>query len=189
MGVRARVEQNGTRKRGGVYQNRCGGCTTPPVVFWPSLFGFFVLDRTTRTAPAERGRTGAPPFVPLARHGERGVWHQVYPLVSHPPPAVGGVAPVRMYPCGEGSDARQRARADAPTRRVTVDHFIRIVGGGLVRLQRPPSGPAADGRLGDVLDQDAGGATRRGAAARRDSTDADRSRQLSTIKNWAAQRR
>ena len=29
-----------------------------------------------------------------------------------------------------------------------LDHFIRIVGGGGVRPQRPPSAPAADGRLG-----------------------------------------
>ena len=73
MGVTAGVEQNGTQTGGGVYQNRSGGCPTPPIVFSPSLFGFFVLDRTTRTAPAERERTGAtPPLSPLARHGQVG---------------------------------------------------------------------------------------------------------------------
>ena len=51
-------EQNATRKCGGG-----GGCGTPPVHLSPSLFGFVVLDRTTRTAPAARGETGAtPPF-------------------------------------------------------------------------------------------------------------------------------
>lgn len=62
-GVTAWVEQNGTQTVGGVYQKQRGGCHTPPVAFALSLFGFFVLDRTTRTAPAERERTGAtPPF-------------------------------------------------------------------------------------------------------------------------------
>ena len=70
MGVTAGVEQNGTQTGGGVYQKQSGGCPTPPVVSSLSLFWFFVLDRTTRTAPAERERTGAtPPFLPLARHG------------------------------------------------------------------------------------------------------------------------
>ena len=70
MGVTAGVEQNGTRKGGGVYQKQSGGCPTAPVAFSLARFGFFVLDRTTRTAPAERERTGAtPPFLPLARHG------------------------------------------------------------------------------------------------------------------------
>ena len=36
---------------------------TPRLHFTPLLFVFFVLDRTTRTAPAESGETGAtPPF-------------------------------------------------------------------------------------------------------------------------------
>ena len=64
------LEQNGTQTEGGVYQKQSGGCHMPPVVFPLSLFVFLVLDRTTRTAPAERERTGAtPPFSPLARHG------------------------------------------------------------------------------------------------------------------------
>ena len=48
---------------GGVTQTERGGCYIPP--FHVSLvpFGVFVLDRTTRTAPAVRERTGAtPPF-------------------------------------------------------------------------------------------------------------------------------
>ena len=97
---RAQGSDNGTRKQGGVYQKEKGECTTPPSIFSPSLFGLFVLDRTTRTAPAERERTGAtPPFSPLARFGEGwGVPPGVPPGVPHPP-AVVGVAPVLMYPC------------------------------------------------------------------------------------------
>ena len=70
-GVTAWVEQNGTQTERGVYQEQRGGCTTPPVVFALSLLVFFVLARRSRTAPAERDKTGGrpPPFVPLARHG------------------------------------------------------------------------------------------------------------------------
>ena len=69
-------------------------------MFPPAVFGFFVLDRPTRTAPAVQGRTGAtPPFWPLVRHGEGEVHHRVQHPALHPTPAVGGVAPVPMYPC------------------------------------------------------------------------------------------
>ena len=56
---RAQGSENGTRKQGGVYQKEKGGCTTPPSIFPPALFGFVVLDRPTRTAPAERDVPGA----------------------------------------------------------------------------------------------------------------------------------
>ena len=49
------------RQRGGWGRNRGMGCGTPTVYFPLVLFGLFVLDRTTRTAPAERERTGATP--------------------------------------------------------------------------------------------------------------------------------
>ena len=69
-GVEAGVERNGTRTQGGVYQKQRGGCTTPPVHFSPSLFVFFVLERLSRSAPAETDKTGATPhFLPLARIG------------------------------------------------------------------------------------------------------------------------
>ena len=56
-------EHNLTRKWGGVSGKQWWGCQATPLPYPPSLFGFFVLDRTTRTAPAERERTGAtPPF-------------------------------------------------------------------------------------------------------------------------------
>ena len=104
MGVTAGVEQNGTQTGGGVYQNRSGGCPTPPIVFSPSLFGFFVLDRTTRTAPAERERTGAtPPLSPLARHGQ-----------------VGGSRSRLHVSVPEGSPARARAGRRAATRRLVL---------------------------------------------------------------------
>ena len=61
-GVEAGVERNGTRTE--------GGYTTPPVHFQPSLFVFFVLERPSRSAPAETEKTGADPhFLPLARIG------------------------------------------------------------------------------------------------------------------------
>ena len=57
-------EQKLTRKWGGVSGKQWWGCQAPRFHFSLSLFGFFVLDRTTRTAPAERGETGAtPPFL------------------------------------------------------------------------------------------------------------------------------
>ena len=57
-------------QRGGVYQKQRGGCTTPPVHCSPSLFVFFVLERLSRSAPAETDKTGATPhFLPLARIG------------------------------------------------------------------------------------------------------------------------
>ena len=98
---RAQGSENGTRKQGGVYQKEKEGCTTPLSIFPPAVFGLFVLDRTTRTAPAERGETGAtPPFRPLARFGEGGgVPPGVPPGVPHPP-AVVGVAPVLCIPAG-----------------------------------------------------------------------------------------
>ena len=44
-------------------RRRWGGWGTPRLHFTPFLFVFFVLDRTTRTAPAESVETGAtPPF-------------------------------------------------------------------------------------------------------------------------------
>ena len=49
--------------RGGCGKKREGGCGTPRVHLSLSLFVFFVLDRTTRAAPAGSDWTGAtPPF-------------------------------------------------------------------------------------------------------------------------------
>ena len=106
------------RQRGGVYQKQRGGCPTPLGVFFLSLFGFFVLDRTPRTAPAERERTGAtPPFSPLARFGKWGGVPPSVPPGVPSPPAVGEVAPVCRYPCWKaprpacGPDDQQRRAA------------------------------------------------------------------------------
>ena len=89
-GLRGRA--NGTRTAGGVSQKQPGGCPIPPFHFSLSLFGFVVLDRPTRTAPAERGETGAtPPFSPLARFGKGGgVPPSVPPGVPSPPCRWGG---------------------------------------------------------------------------------------------------
>ncbi len=48
--------------RGGMYHKTRWGCSIPTFHFPLSLFGLFVLSRPTRTAPAERGKTGAPPL-------------------------------------------------------------------------------------------------------------------------------
>ena len=61
---RVRGRENATRTEG-VWQKQTVGCGTHPFHFPLSLFGFFVLDRPTRTAPAERGETGATPRPPL----------------------------------------------------------------------------------------------------------------------------
>ena len=74
---RAQGRRNAPQTLGGVGHNQRGGWGTPRLHVPPWLFGFFVLDRTTRTAPAERGKTGAtPPFPPLARFA---VWGGVAP--------------------------------------------------------------------------------------------------------------
>ena len=85
----------------------------PPVHFSLPLFGLFVLDRTTRTAPAERERTGAtPPFSPLARFGE-GVWITpgFTPGITPPPPSLGSL-PSSCIPAG-----RLRRQPQAGARR------------------------------------------------------------------------
>ena len=59
----AEGNENLTRTLGGVSGKQWGRCQATHFIFPPALFWFFVLDRTTRTAPAERERTGAtPPF-------------------------------------------------------------------------------------------------------------------------------
>ena len=83
------------------------GCTTPPFIVSPSLFVFVVLARRSRTAPAERDKTGATPhFLPLARHGEGGCGTRCTTW-CHTPTAVGGVAPVLNYPCGKAQPPAQ----------------------------------------------------------------------------------
>ena len=62
-GQGAQGRRHATRTQGGVWQKERGGCGTPRVHYSLSPFVFFVLDRTTRTAPAGRDWTGAtPPF-------------------------------------------------------------------------------------------------------------------------------
>ena len=109
-----------------------GGCPIPPFHFSLSLFGFFVLDRPTRTAPAERGETGAtPPFNRWRGSARRGVSHPVSHRVSHPPRRWGGRS--RLYvSLREGSPARVRAGRRAETSGPMLDRLIRaflVVGG------------------------------------------------------------
>ena len=94
-------EHNLTRTLGGVSGKQRGGCQAPPFHLSLSLFGLFVLDRPTRTAPAERDVTGAtPPFVPLARHGEGRVSGTVSGTVSDPPSPSGRSLPSVCIPAG-----------------------------------------------------------------------------------------
>ena len=78
VGVTAGVTRNVTPTEGGVLHQQQEGCYIPLFHLSPPLFVFFVLDRLTRAAPAEREKTGATPtFLPLVRHGEGGVLHPV----------------------------------------------------------------------------------------------------------------
>ena len=79
--------------------------------FYDLRLGFFVLDRTTRTAPAAREGVSAP----------------VSGTVSDAPAAVGGVAPVLMYPCRKapGPHAGRTTSRDA-----SAGWFL-LTGGGM----------------------------------------------------------
>ena len=126
-------EHNLTRTPGGVSGKQRGGVSAPPFHCSLSLFGFVVLDRPTRTAPAVRERTGAtPPFSPLARFDkEGGVRHRVRHRVRPPPRLRGGRS--RLYvSLREGSPARTRAGRRAETSGPMLDRLIRaflVVGG------------------------------------------------------------
>ena len=86
--------------RGGVSQKTRGECQAPPFHLSLSLFGFFVLDRPTRTAPAERDVTGAtPPRLCRWRGTAKGGCQPRCQAPCQPPLAFGEVAPVCMYPC------------------------------------------------------------------------------------------
>ena len=114
-------EHNLTRKWGGVSGKQWRGCQAPRFHFSLSLFGFFVLDRTTRTAPAERERTGATPlFPPLARFGERGGCQPRCQAPCQTPSPPSGGRSRHHVSLPEGSPARPRAGRRAATRRRVV---------------------------------------------------------------------
>ena len=109
-GVLAGVLEHATPTEGEVWHTQQRGCGTPLVHVSPSLFGLFVVERRTQTAPAVRETTGATPrFGPLARHGAAGgVACRVAPGVAHPSRRWGGRS--RLYvSLQEGSPARTRA--------------------------------------------------------------------------------
>ena len=122
---RLRGREHGTRTE--------GGCPIPPFHFSASLFGFFVLDRPTRTAPAERGETGATPLILTAgavRQGG-GVPPSVPPGVPSLPRLRGGRSRLHVS-LREGSPARTRAGRSAETSGPMLDRLIRaflVVGG------------------------------------------------------------
>ena len=116
-GVLAGVLDHATPTEGEVWHKQKGGCATPLVHVSPSVFGLFVVERRTRTAPAVRETTGAtPPFSPLARFGEGGGVPPGVPPSVPSPPAVVGVAPVRCIPAGRLPGPRA-GRATRPTER------------------------------------------------------------------------
>ena len=116
---RAQGSDGVIRKPGGGSHKQRRGDHIPPFPFSLPLFGFVVLDRTTRTAPAERERTGAtPPFSPLARFGE-GLWITpgFTPGITPPPPSVGSLPssciPAGRLPLparGQGDETHRAAR-------------------------------------------------------------------------------
>ena len=121
------------RHRGGCNTHRGGGCNSTPAMFPPAVFGFFVLDRTTRTAPAVKGRTGATPPFFAARAARRGGG-------ASPGATPGATSPPRLWEgrsrqhvsLREGSPARARAGRRAETSGPMLDRLIRaflVVGG------------------------------------------------------------
>ena len=91
---------NLTPTQGGVSGHDREGCQATPCMSPLSLLGFSSSDRTTRTAPAVRERTGATPrFGRWRGTAQGGVSGPVSGTVSDIPLAVGGVAPVSIYPC------------------------------------------------------------------------------------------
>ena len=110
-GVLAGVLEHATPTEGEVWHKQKGGCGTPLVHVSPSLFGLFVVERRTRTAPAVRETTGAtPPFLAAGAARLRGsVACRVAPGVAHPSPPLGGGRSRLYVSLREGSPARTRA--------------------------------------------------------------------------------
>ena len=83
-----------TRSEGGVSRNRGGARQAPPFLLSPALFGFFVLDRKPRAAPAERGRRERPPSFDRWRgQSMGGASTPVSTPASTPTPLRGGSLP------------------------------------------------------------------------------------------------
>ena len=125
MGVTAGVTQNGTQTE--------GGCHTPPVMCARSLFWFFVLDRPTRTAPAERGEDGSdPPLLCRWRGTAKGGCQPRCQAPCQPPPRLRRGRSRLYVSLQEGSPARTRAGRRAETSGAMFDRLIRaflVVGG------------------------------------------------------------
>ena len=93
---RAQGRRNATRTQGGVWHTPRPFFAVPVRVFRPR-------PDDTRRASGEGLDGSDPPLFDRWRGQPMGwVWHQVWHRVWHThPPAGGGVAPVRMYPCGK----------------------------------------------------------------------------------------
>ena len=101
--------QDATRTRGVVWHDSARRWDTTIFCISISLQVLSRYSRPARADPAEKGRTGAPLFLPLVRHGDRG---DVTGGVAPPTPPFLGVAPVQNCPCGKavilrGSPARR----------------------------------------------------------------------------------
>ena len=98
----AQGNENGTRKQGGVSRKQRGGVSYAPLPL------FAVVVRVGRPRPDDpnrasgEGRDGSapPPFTAGAVRHVGGVSPPASRRVSHPPAAVGGVAPVICIPAG-----------------------------------------------------------------------------------------
>ena len=113
---RAQGRRNVTRTWGGVSQKRRGECHIPPFHFPLSPFGYFVLDRTTRAAPAGRGRRERPPLFDRWRGQSRGGVSQPPSQPASHPLVFGEVAPVLCIPAGRLPGPRA-GRTIRPTER------------------------------------------------------------------------
>ena len=77
------------RSEGGGSQKPWGEDHNPPSHFSPALFWFLELDRTTRTALAEREKRERPPFLTAGAVSRGGRSRRIYPCGKAPRPARG----------------------------------------------------------------------------------------------------
>ena len=116
---RLRGRENGTRTAGGCPKNRQGGVSHPPLPLFAVVVRVFVLRPADPNRASGEGKDGSdPPLLTAGAVRQEGGCPTPCPhRVSHPPPAVGGVAPVCRYPCGKaprparGPDDQQRRAA------------------------------------------------------------------------------
>ena len=92
-----------TRTAGGVSTKRRGGVSTPSLHFPAVVVRLFVLRPADPNRASGEGRDGSdPPFLTAGAVRQVGGCPTQCPTgCPIPPPPLGGVAPVCMYPCGK----------------------------------------------------------------------------------------